>query len=90
MRRRDFVRALGAGSAAAVAGLLPGAERSATAAPPTIPPPRNRAPHRYGPLIDDGLRLVSCTPTTPTPAWIRSPTMADGSPGSGALRGAPR
>ena len=58
MRRRDFVRALGAGSAATLAGWLPGAARPAGAAPLTIPPPRDRAPHGYGPLIDDAVRLV--------------------------------
>ena len=58
MKRRDFVRALGAGSAATLAGWLPGATRPAGAAPLTIPPPRDRTPHRYGPLIDDAVRLV--------------------------------
>lgn len=58
MKRRDFVRALGAGGAATLAGWLPGAVRPAGAAALAIPPRRDRTPHRYGPLVDNGVRLV--------------------------------
>ncbi len=81
MRRRDFVRALCAGSAAGLGGLArssppeslsalvgtprpggvpwrPGAMPPDGASRLTIPPPRDPAPHRYGPLIHDMLRLV--------------------------------
>lgn len=60
MNRRDFVRALGAGSAAGAAGLAAAATRADALPLPSVAsvPSRPSPPAPYGPLAEDALNLV--------------------------------
>lgn len=57
MKRREFVRSLGLGGAAGLGGMV-GLRGMAGLAEPRPLWAATRAPHRYGPLVDDEFRLV--------------------------------